>query len=227
VVQIIENPISIIEAIVSPLQRLAKLVSGRIEKMTTKAEKQLDASATASMDQVATREEAAAPASGGMLSGGALMGGGVALAAISSAVAYISSLVNSVGIFHIIGGLLVALVAVIAPASVLALVRLRNRDLSAILEGAGWAINARMRLTLAQGRMFTQQPLYPIGALGVEKERSRAPFLLIVVGVALWGVVALGRSCNARKLPVEPSPAAEAASTIVTNAIDELVVEGE
>ncbi len=227
VVQIIENPISIIEAIVSPLQRLAKLVSGRIEKMTTKAEKQLDASATASMDQVATREEAAAPASGGMLAGGALMGGGVALAAISSAVAYISSLVNSVGIFHIVGGLLVALVAVIAPASVLALVRLRNRDLSAILEGAGWAINARMRLTLAQGRMFTQQPLYPIGALGVEKERSRVPFLLIVVGVALWGVVALVRGCTGRELPVEPPPAAEAASIIVTNAIDELVVEGE
>ncbi len=227
VVQIIENPISITEAIVSPLQRLGRLVSGRIEKLTTKAEKQLDASASASMDRVAAGESASAPASGGMMAGGALMGGGVALAAISSAVAYISSLVNSVGIVHIVGGLLVALVAVITPASVLALVRLRNRDLSAMLEGAGWAINARMRVTLAQGRMFTQEPLYPIGALGLEKERSRMPLLVVVVGVALWGLVALVRGCGADDAAVELAVPAAASATGSTNVTAVVDVPGE
>ena len=232
VVQIIENPISITEAIMSPFRRMGKLVSGRIEKITAKAETRLDASASSGMDQVAASGEAhrAGPAqpSGSMLAGGALMGGGVALAAISSAVAYISSLVDSVGIFHIVGGLLVAVVAVIAPASILALVRLRNRDLSAMLEGAGWAINARMRMTLTQGRMFTQQPLYPIGALGLEKERSRGPLLVAVALLSLWGLVALVRGCTERAKPEEPVAVGSVAAPVASsNALESASVVDE
>ena len=39
-----------------------------------------------------------------------------------------------------------------------------RRELSAILEGSGWAINARMRLTRKQGKAFTQRPRSPKGA---------------------------------------------------------------
>ena len=70
-------------------------------------------------------------------------------------------------------GVAAAVLAVMMPVSAMAVAKLRKRDLSAILEGCGWAINARMRLTFAQGRMFTETPAYPDGARGVPTKRAR------------------------------------------------------
>ena len=85
VVQIIENPISISEALVSPFQRLGRLLSGKIEAITAKAEKTLDAEA----DTIADRPEGDTPAEQagseshrGLLAGGLLVGGSVAIAAL-------------------------------------------------------------------------------------------------------------------------------------------------
>ena len=47
------------------------------------------------------------------------------------------------------------------PTAIVAILKLRRRDLSAILEGSGWAINARMRLTFKQAHVFTCRPLLP------------------------------------------------------------------
>jgi len=171
IVQIIENPISITETLVAPLHRLGKLLSGRIEAMTAAAEKKLDATAGAALDQAQAAKPAPAPSaqSRGLFAGGILMGGGVALAALSSAVAYVSATLDKIGPYKIAGGVLLALLAVVAPASILALLKLRRRDLSAILEGSGWAINARMRLTFRQGKVFTFAPRYPEGSRGIVK----------------------------------------------------------
>ncbi len=64
---------------------------------------------------------------------------------------------------------------------IIAFGKLRRRDLSAILEGSGWAINARMRLTRAQARYFTERPPFPAGARGIRRTRAVA----WVIGVAL------------------------------------------
>ena len=53
VVQIIENPISMAEALASPFQRLGKMLTGKIESITAAAEKQWDAS-TAKTIETAT-----------------------------------------------------------------------------------------------------------------------------------------------------------------------------
>jgi hypothetical protein len=109
------------------------------------------------------------------------MGGGVALAALSSAAAYITSVFSDVGPWKVVLGLLVAVLAVVMPASVVSLLKLRKRDLSAVLEGCGWAINARMRLTFAQGRQFTLAPHLPGMPIGLGRRR----LLLVIVLVVL------------------------------------------
>ena len=114
------------------------------------------------------------------MAGGLLMGGGVALAALSSAMAYVTSTLADVELYKIVLGLLADVMAVILPTSIVAAFKLRSRDLSAVLEGAGWAINARMRLTLRQGRVFTSRPPFPKGARGVPK---RWPGILITLAV--------------------------------------------
>jgi hypothetical protein len=93
-----------------------------------------------------------------MPSTGMLVGGGLAIAAVTSAIAYISNTLASINYQYILWVLVTALALVLLPIAALALLKLRKRDLSAILEGSGWGINARMRLTFRQKRYFTQRP---------------------------------------------------------------------
>jgi hypothetical protein len=201
VVGIIENPISLPEALVSPFKRLGALVTGKIESFTAQAEKKLDTQAAVTMDRVTTAPgaaEAAKPAAkgSGLASGGMLMGFGVAGAAIVSAVAYIAKTVSESPLSVVIG-LLIAVLLVVLPTSLVAWLKLRRRDLSAILEGSGWAVNARMRLTRKQSRYFTNRPWYPAGTRGV----SRIPWRGILVVAVLIAIVLGGGELARRHLP--------------------------
>jgi hypothetical protein len=207
VVGIIENPISLAEALVAPFKRLGSLVTGKIESLTSQAEKKLDAQAAVTMDQVTAGPEAAAAArpaakASGLSGGGMLMGFGVAGAAIISALAYIAKTISQSPLSVVIG-LLVGVLLVVVPTSLVAWLKLRRRDLSAILEGSGWAVNARMRLTRRQSRYFTHRPRYPAGAKGV----SRIPWRGIVVIAVLIAIV-LGAGELARRHLARPKGAA-------------------
>ncbi|MFH1731742.1 MAG: hypothetical protein ABIF82_08840 [Planctomycetota bacterium] len=194
VVQIIENPISVTEALASPFQRLGGLVTSKIGGLTAEAEKKLDAAGTSTLAAVtaAPKEPAAtaAPAAAsGPGAGNLLMGGSIAVAALGSAAAFITKTLAGLKWYTVIGGLVGAVLAVMVPISIVALMKLRRRDLSAILEGSGWAINARMRLTMSQARFFTRRPRYPVGAVGVY--RPAWPLLVVIVVVAVVLVVGL------------------------------------
>lgn len=175
VVDIIENPISIGETLVAPFQRLGKLLTGKIEAMTAAAEKKLDTAASSAMAPPQQTQ-----ASKGLMAGGLLMGGGVAFAAVTSAVTFFVKTVGSLGAAKTIGGILVTIMAILAPASIIALMKLRRRDLSSILEGVGWAINARMRLTFRQSRVFTETPPLPRKARVIRSAHWLLWLLLII-----------------------------------------------
>lgn len=181
VVEIIQNPISLTEAIISPFQRLGGLLSGKIEAMASSAQKKLDTRAAGSFDKTAQGTGPQNQRDSRMLMGGLIMGGGVALAALSSALAYVTKTLAGVEIWKVGVGVLVAILAVMLPTAILAVVKLRRRDLSSILEGAGWAINARMRLTRRQGKLFTQEGRYPPSARGI----CRWKFYLVVIVLLL------------------------------------------
>ena len=81
-------------------------------------------------------------------------------------------------------GLFVILVLCLGPAALVAYLKLRSRDLSAVLEGNEWGINARMRLTTIQARQFTQSPRHP-GYVG-----SSMSWILVIGLVVLAGCLA-------------------------------------
>lgn len=171
IVQIIENPISLREAFFSPFKRLGRLLTGKIESLATEAEKKLDKAATgiAISPKPATKAKSGAGPSGG----GAMVGAGLAIAALGSAMAYITKSLSQVHWWQVLVGVACAIIAVMLPTSIVAFMKLRKRDLSAILEGAGWAINARMRLTRKLGTFFTNRPKYPAHARGLKHFRRR------------------------------------------------------
>ena len=174
VIQMIENPISLGEAATAPFKRIANLIVGKIEQITNAAESKLDSATKQALSgdiTLADKEASQRSLQGrGLMAGGILAGGGVALAAIGSALTYmIKEIVSKPSI--IIGGIGLAILAVLLPSVILAFIKLRRRDLSAILEGAGWAINARMRLTRTQSVYFTEKPPYPSHVKGIKKTK--------------------------------------------------------
>ena len=197
VVEIIDNPISLREALVAPFRRVGRALTGKLESITTAAEKKVDVVAAQAVPPVTSgAAPAAAPTpapeaakSGGVGAGTLLMGGGVAVAALGSALAYITKTLAGMALWHVLAGIATAVLIVMIPLSIMAFVKLRRRDLSAILEGSGWAINARMRLTRRQARFFTRRPPYPLLAKGIQR---RLKWVVIAIIVVVLAAVAAG-----------------------------------
>ena len=205
-----ENPISVVEAFVSPFRRIGRMLTARIESITSEAEKKLDTQTGEAVATVRERER------GGISTGGMLAGGGLAIAALGSAVAFITSTLADTAWWKILVGLGAAVLAVVLPASVLAVMKLRRRDLSAVLAGTGWAINARMRLTWRQARMFTRRPAYPKGSRGGPRHRWLRWLVVLAIlaglvwgGIYVYGVLTAGPdgpSAVPSTLPSQPVP---------------------
>jgi hypothetical protein len=186
IIQIVENPIGLGAAIAAPYRRIARMFVGKIDALTSSAEKQFDERAERTMSAVSTAgTPSAAPAEGaapgGMAAGSMLLGGGVALAALMSALAYVGKVVveNPLGILLGVAG---AILVLMLPTAIRAFLKLRQRDLSAMLEGTGWAINARMRLTQRQALTFTARPPYPTD---VRRLRGMWWWIALLFGVAI------------------------------------------
>lgn len=185
IVQIIENPIDLGGAITAPYRRLARIFTGKIDSLISSTEEKFDESAEQTMSAVSTAGESAATPASGAAVGGMLMGGGIAVAALLSAVTYVSAQIAK-NPLSILLGVLGAVLVLMLPATIRAFFKLRQRDLSAILEGSGWAINTRMRLTRRQALTFTARPPYPKGARG-RRAAGWLIALLIFVAVAAVG----------------------------------------
>ncbi|MDF3131174.1 hypothetical protein P0Y35_18335 [Kiritimatiellaeota bacterium B1221] len=164
VVHIADNPISIGEAMLEPFKRLGKAVTQKVESITQSAEKKLEQSGGEVVTQIQTAPTASAAAPAAAPSGNMLAGGGIAIAALGSSFAFITKIFAELQPVGVLKGLAAAVLAVLIPSSIVAWLRLSKRDLSVLLEGAGWAINSRMRLNATQCRSFTTKPQFPEGS---------------------------------------------------------------
>jgi hypothetical protein len=139
--------------------------------------------------------------------GGVLAGGGIAVAALGSSLAFITKTLAGLSTMAVLSGILGALAAVIVPTIIIAWLKLRARDLSAILEGSGWAINARMSLTRRLARYFTHRPGYPRGSRGLWRRHLRwlvYALLLAAAAAAVWGLYEY--YTREAELSAEPTP---------------------
>ncbi len=166
IVEIVKNPVSLMEAVLGPFRRLGEVVSGRIEAVARESEAELDRTAEAMVPgpgvspmapSAAAVATAPVPRAGLFGNAGTVAGTGLVIAAITSAIAFITSALSGVPWWHILIGVVSAIAAVAVPALIAGLIKLARRDLSIILEGTKWAMNSPMRLTRRQGRFFTRR----------------------------------------------------------------------
>jgi hypothetical protein len=187
VVQIVENPISLAEAISAPFRRLGQNITKRFGEKAAEAEAHFQTAGTQTLTSLppagqgeprpATRTEMRLP-------GGVLAGGGIAVAALGGSLAYIIRTLMELSLLQLLGGVAGLALAVLMPVTLVACIKLARRDLSAILEGSGWGLNFRMRLTMRQALTFTYAPAYPAGTLAIRR-RGWIFWLLIALLIAM------------------------------------------
>jgi len=177
VVDMVENPISLWEAIKSPFVKAKKLLSekveafvgtraGSLEKATTEITTKMEKGESLQQPAQGPSAGAAPPSSSGMRD--MLLVGGVAFAAVGSSLVYLIRTLSQISLLKA-GLALLSLVLVVALFSALSgWNKLRKRDMSALLEACGWAVNFRMYMTRRLGYLFSHTPHLPEGA---RKER--------------------------------------------------------
>ena len=201
IVEIIDNPIDVLAAVLAPIRRLGKTVTGKLETLTTEADQNLQQYVGTTVETIGHQDlpqPAQGQATSGAFSGagsgaGAIFGGTVAIAAIGSAVAYIANTLTSMRWWQVVAGFGGVLAAVVVPAILLAVLKLRRRDMSSIIEASGWAVNTRMKLTRRLQRIFSAAPVYPDNSRGTplhRRRRSRA-ILLVFIAAAATGFLAI------------------------------------
>ena len=163
VVDMVENPVSLGEAVKFPFKRLGQVVSKQFEKLRATFYSGVESGLDKNLAKAQKAPSpAAAPRPGATRD--LLMGGGVAIAALGGVFAYMTKTIHDMGVLGVLRvvGIFVGAIAIFTAA--VALVKLQRRNLAMLLEACGWAMNARMRLTHRMGRLFTRVPPLPKGA---------------------------------------------------------------
>lgn len=179
IVDVVENPISVREAMVAPFRRASAFVSKKIEDLAgsklSSAESATQAQLGAKVDKLPEAAPAPAPATPAAPPAPApastqpsgfqnvVLMGSVALAALGSAMAYIVSAVASISPLELVAGLASVIGVIALLSGFLGWLKLRKRDMSLLLEANGWAVNAPMRVNRRAAGLFTRTPSFPPG----------------------------------------------------------------
>lgn len=170
VVKIIDNPISVRQAFWSPYRKLARFIEDQAQKMAAdkdaKANDKLTDLTTKSVEQVATSTENQDKNSKKQIFDIAKFAG--IFAAISIAIGAIGTFLTkafsgfiSLKWWQMIVAIAVILLVISGPATIMAWLKLRKRDLSPILNANGWAINSRVIVNIKFGATLTHLAKYP------------------------------------------------------------------
>ncbi|MEM7158962.1 MAG: hypothetical protein AAF799_39355 [Myxococcota bacterium] len=189
VVAVVENPISLSEAVAAPFKRMSALITSAVDRISASSEKQLEARLNETTKAVErgvidgmNREpdldpepapeptpepepeaEAEPPPSPTVVgrTRDMVVTGGVALAAVGSSFAFIARTLADLQFTRTVTAIAIAFAVVLVPIIIVAMFKLHARNLSSILEASGWAINARLRLTRGLARMLAPDPVHP------------------------------------------------------------------
>ena len=130
-----------------PFQKFSDFIRKQIEKMTKSSEEKVSSMASSAGASGTARD--------------LMLGGGLAIAALGSSFVYITKALSEVKPSQVLLALLGLVLLILLPSIIAGFVKIRKRDMSALLEASGWAVNVRMRINMTMGRLFTHTPQLP------------------------------------------------------------------
>lgn len=243
VTHIVRHPVSIMEAALSPFLRLGTFINTKLEslgggaddvmaKQTATIGTGFDKAASGLSSSLAKPASAPAPSplpaapptttpspsTGPQGGSNALAMGGFAVAAIGSSVAFVVGQLKALHVDDVVSIIAVLFFAVSVPSGFVGWLKLRRRNLAQLLEGAGWALNDRLKMTPALASMITKRPARVAGSrldvIVLEKDRDDAPeeglnpstkvlIVTLVVAFIAWNLKdpVLRAGCHERAIP--------------------------
>lgn len=175
VVKIIENAISVREAFWTPYRRLGRMVNNQLQKMAADQDKAIEAKSAESVSSTVTKAQdaaktpadakAAAPAAFDVAKfAGIFAAIGLAVGALGTALAAMMSGFLGLIWWQMPIAILGLLLIISGPSMVMAWFKLRQRNLSPILDANGWAVNTNAKVSIAFGTTLTVLASLPKGA---------------------------------------------------------------
>ena len=216
ITKIVEAEVSLREAFWAPWRKLGQTVAEQVRKFIG------DRQTAATTGVTKAAEGSAAKDKGGNAAAlaGSVAALGVGIGMMGAAFAGLFGLVAGLPWWKTALAVLVVLLAVSLPSVILTWFKLRRRDLGAVLNACGWAVNRPLRFSNGLAREFTRLAVLPPGAYAARDPYSRTPWKTIIA-VALIAIAALlGFAWKTERWPfpkkacapaaqVQPAPAAE------------------
>ena len=188
ITRIVENPISVRQAFWFPYKKLVRMIDEMAAKRAAAAEAKSDAKVAGAANAAANADQAK-PAEPKKIDVGTVAALGVAFGAIGTLLATLAG--YAAGLLTLpfwklciaIAGLLLL---VSLPSMLIAWLKLRQRNLAPILDANGWAVNGRVKLSVAFGRSLTKVASLPPGsAIGGDDPLGDRPSPWPKIAVAL------------------------------------------
>ncbi|HOV22342.1 MAG TPA: hypothetical protein PLW95_06670 [bacterium] len=147
IVDIIKNPVGLLEGIKAPFIKIGENIKNQIEKITETRQKKVEQTLTSPSASSSIRD--------------IMIGGGVAFAALGTCFAYITRVFSQIKFTHILLAIVVICALIFIPSFIITIFRLRGRDLSILFEASECALNVKMRLGTKLGKILTYIPNFP------------------------------------------------------------------
>ncbi|MEF7616554.1 hypothetical protein V4F39_21750 [Aquincola sp. MAHUQ-54] len=203
IIKVIENPISIGQAFLSPYKKFLRMIEEQVAKRAAASDATAQgklggwAGRIASADKSPPASAAAAPdagaaaASRGRVDVGTVAALGVALGSISAVIVGVFAKFVDLG-WWIPLAILGIVLSISGPSMLIAWLKLRQRSLGPILDAGGWAINGRMRLNVRLGASLSQTAHLPPGTYRrpdpfAERHGARWAVAAVVLAAAVAG----------------------------------------
>ena len=189
ITKIIASPISLRQAFWSPYKKFVRFIEEQISKRAA------DAEAADKLASTATLMANSSASGGKKIDIGTVAALGVAFGSIGTFVGLIFGRVLDViqlGPLAIVGAFLGVMAMISAPSIILAVIKLRKRNLGPILDANGWAVNADAKINVPLGTSLTAIATRPIGSLLDPRDpfaEKKSPWPKILVAVVVFYMV--------------------------------------
>ena len=189
-----------------PWKKLGAAIAGAVKKFLGDRESAADAKLAAGAQNVTAGKKDGASGAGGAALASSVAAIGIGVGMVGAAAASILAAVKGMGPWQAVAAVVAIILVVSLPSVILTWFKLRRRDLGAILNAGGWAINRQMRFSMKRARGFTK-------CARTSEWWLYALLLAILLGLAGYTVWTYrGRCCKAAQ---KDAPAQQAAAAQV------------
>jgi len=198
VAKVVESQVSLKEAFWAPWVKIGTTIAEQCKKFLSSkqdaAVAKVGDGVTAAASAPAAPAVQPAPASNGAAIASSVAALGVGVGMAGAACAGLIGLVAGLPAWKVLAGVVAIILLVSLPSVILTWFKLRARDLGAILNACGWAVNRPLYFSLGLARTFTRPATMPVGAAVARDPYAKYGW---VKWVLLLLVVALGAAAAA------------------------------